>query len=354
MRTFTREYRRHEAREWGRGNLKGCVNVVIPSFTDDLTNVNEAAVRHDIRRCIELGFTGTLLVSEVNITLEEYRTFFEIANDESAGDLMLVHHGSWNNLEQNIEAVKIAEDNGAELALISYPPNFYPETQQDIYDYTRAVADATDLAVMLFPMNLWGFAPRIHQSDIPVPLLRRLIDDCPNVAAIKAEGGFPSIMGPIEAYRHFHNDVVISCPIEADMIPLAQLMPIQFSATSDTEFYGASIPTIFNHLQAGNHDEATRLFWDMMPARKAKQAVAPALSGGFTINRMAWKFQAWLQGFNGGPLRQPTMRIHDTQMNILRNGLRDCGLLPREEPNRDFFIGRNPSHAAPAAVARSA
>lgn len=342
---YVRQYGPKEAREWGREHLRGCVNVVIPSFTSDLLNLNEAAVRHDIRRCIQLGFRGTLLVSEVNITLDEYRTFFEVANDESKGQLMLVHHASWNNLAQNLAALKIAEENGAELVLLSYPPNFYPETEQDIYDYTRSLCDATEIAIMLFPMHLWGFSPRIHPSDIPVPLLRRLVDDCRNVAAIKAEGGFPSIMGPIEVHRHFHPEVVISCPIESDMIPLAQLMPIQFSATSDTEFYGSCIPTIFNHLQAGEHDEATRLFWEMMPARKAKQAVYTALSGGFFINRMAWKFQAWLQGFNGGPLRQPTMRIHDAQMNILRAGLRQCGLLPAEEPNRDFFIGRHPTGA---------
>jgi len=341
--SFSRSYGRADAREWGREHLKGCVNVVIPSFSNDLLSINEAGIRHDIRKSKELGFKGTLLVSEVNITLDEYRQFFEIANDEARGELMLVHHASWNDLAQNLEALKIAEDHGAELILISYPPNFYPESEQDIYDYTRAVCDATDIAVMLFPMNLWGFSSRIHPSDIPVPLLRRLVDDCPNVAAIKAEGGFPSIMGPVEAHRHFHKDVVISCPIESDMIPLAQLMPIQFSATSDTEYYGSRIPTIFNHLQAGELDEATRLFWDMMPARKAKQAVHPILSGGFFINRMAWKYQAWLQGFNGGPLRQPTMRIHDPQMNTLRNGLRECGLLPAEEHNREFFIGRHPT-----------
>ena len=63
--------------------------------------------------------------------------------------------------------------------LLSYPPNFYPESEQEIYDYTKAVCDATDLAVILFPMFLWGFSSRIHPSDIPTRLIRRLLDDCP-------------------------------------------------------------------------------------------------------------------------------------------------------------------------------
>lgn len=70
------------------------------------------------------------------------------------------------------------------------------------------------------------------------------------------------------------------------------------------------------------------------PARKARAALAAQLHGGAFINRQAWKFQAWLQGYNGGPLRQPTQRIHDAQMNALRRGLLDSGLEPTAAPTR--------------------
>jgi 4-hydroxy-tetrahydrodipicolinate synthase len=67
------------------------------------------------------------------------------------------------------------------------------------------------------------------------------------------------------------------------------------------------------------------------------------LYGGAFINRQAWKFQGWLQGYNGGPLRQPTQRIHDPQMFALRKGLIDAGLVPSMDPFREFFVGRNPA-----------
>lgn len=336
-------YRRHEARDWAREHLQGVVNVIIPSFTSDLTAINEAGVRHDVRRQLELGFDGALLVSEVAITQPEYRTFCEIAADEARGRQLLFHHSSWSDLDSALAALAIGEETGAECVLLSYPPSFYPETEQDVYDYTRAICDATSLGVMLFPMFLWGFSPRIHPSDIPVRLIRRLLDDCPNIVAIKAEGGFPGIMGLVESYRHFGDEVVISCPIEAEFIPLAQVMPLRLTATSDHEYYGSTIPTIYRHLVAGEHDAATDLYWQIQPARKIKQALAPQLHGGAFINRQAWKFQAWLQGYNGGPLRQPTQRIHDAQMNALRKGLLDSGLEPTTDPNRDFFVGRNPT-----------
>lgn len=336
-------YNRMNARDWAREKLVGVVNCTIPSFTDDLSAINEKAIRHDTRLAIEHGFVGTLGVSEVSITLPEYLDFLRIIKDEAGDRLIVTHHASWNNLAQNIEAVKGAEAAGAEFVLLSYPPNFYPESEQDIYDYTKAVCDATNLAVMLFPMFLWGFSSRIHPSDIPAALIRRLLDDCPNIVAIKAEGGFPSIQSVIECDRLFGKEVVISMPIEGELIPLSQVMPIQLSATSDHEYYGPMIPRVFNLLREEKFDEATAIYWQLHPARKIKGALAQQMHGGHFINRQAWKFQGWLQGYNGGPLRMPTQRIHDPQMIALRKGLIDAGLSPSMDPLREFFIGRNPA-----------
>ena len=183
-------YKKHEARDWAKEHLRGVANVVIPSFTADLKGMNEKGIRHDIRKEIELGFSGTLMVSEVAMTLSEYEQFFQWANDESRGVLKLIHHASFNTLDENIEAARIAERHGAELVLLSYPANFYAESNEDIYAYTKAFCDATDLAVMIFQVPHWGFE-RVHPSDIEASLLRRLIDDCPNVAVIKAEGECP-------------------------------------------------------------------------------------------------------------------------------------------------------------------
>jgi len=335
-------YTPSEAREWAREKLIGAVNCTIPSFTSDLRGINEKAIRHDVALAKRHGFIGTLGVSEVAISVPEYTDFLRIAKDEGGDDFVLVHHASWSNLEQNLEALAGAEEAGADIVLLAYPPNFYPETEQEIYDYTKAVCDATDLAVILFPMFLWGFSPRIHPSDIPVRLIRRLLDDCPNIAVIKAEGGFPHYMGAIECQRHFGKEVVISVPIESDLISLGQLFPIQLSATSDHEYYGPMIPRIMELLRAEKFDDATELFWQIHPGRKVKASLAPVVGGGAFINRQFWKFQGWLQGYNGGPLRQPTQRIHDAQMKALRQALVDSRLEPSLDPFREFFIGRNP------------
>ena len=102
-------YARAEARDWAREKLVGAVNCTIPSFSGDLRTLNEAAIRHDVRLAKQHGFIGTLGVSEVSITVGEYLDFLRIVKDEAGQGFHLVHHASWSNLEQNIEAITGAE-----------------------------------------------------------------------------------------------------------------------------------------------------------------------------------------------------------------------------------------------------
>jgi 4-hydroxy-tetrahydrodipicolinate synthase len=303
--------------------------------------VNELGVRHDVRRDIELGFAGALMVSEVGTTLEEYIRCLEWAVDEARGRLLLVHHASFNTLEENVEALRKAEAAGAELVLLSYPPSFYPADEQEIYEYTRAVCDSTSLAVLLFAITLWGFE-RVHPAALSMDLLDRLIHDCPNVVGVKAEGGHPSIAGFAHVWHRFHDRVIVTNPIVQSAIPLATMVPMQVIATSNTEYYGSAIPQIFRLAQQGEADKALESFWRITPAWRANEQVA-AIPAAHIVNRMAWKYQAWLAGFNGGPVRMPTTRIAWNQMQAFRKGLIDAGLYVTDDTDEKFFIGRNPS-----------
>src|SRR5690349_1854440 len=95
-------YSKAEARDWAWATMRGCANVLIPSYTADLQSLNEAAIRQDVQLEIQLGFWGTLLVAETATTLHEYTQFVEWAADESRGQLHLIHHASFNTLEENI------------------------------------------------------------------------------------------------------------------------------------------------------------------------------------------------------------------------------------------------------------
>jgi 4-hydroxy-tetrahydrodipicolinate synthase len=335
-------YEKTEAREWAKENMCGCANIVTPTFSSDLSQLNDSATRHDIRLEIELGFWGALMVSEVALTLSEYERFVSVGADEAQGRLHLIHHASFNTIADNLEAAKGSERAGATLALLGYPPNFYPKDEDEIYKYTKAFCDGTNLAVIIFPVPLWGFE-RIHPSAGFSPgLLRRLLDDCPNIVAIKAEGSMPSIGGFIDVYNRFGDEVIVIEPIEGNGLPMATILDLQFMGTSNYEYYGSAIPSIFKLIREGKTNEAMDEYWKLAPARQATTQAMAVLAGSNFLHRMLWKYQGWLQGFNGGPLRAPTMRLVDRQMKPLRQGLLSSGFDIEALDDAEFFVGRNP------------
>ena len=151
----------------------------------------------------------------------------------------------------------------------------------------------------------------------------------------------PHIMGPIEAHRAFHDEVVISFPMEHEFTPLSQLIDVPFCGTNFSAFFGPFLPRVFNMIRERRFDEATAEFHRIDPARKAFASVPQGGNG--LINRMMWKYEAWLQGYNGGPLRHPTARVYQRDMVALRRGLEAAGLNPTKDADELFFVGRNPA-----------
>ena len=332
-------YARNEARDWAAGRFRGVCNVIIPSFVQDLSDIDEVGIRHDVRLQIERGFAGFLAVSETATTAEEYLRFVQIAADEAAGRQLLIHHASFNTLEENIALANRAAEAGAHLALLSYPPSFYPLSQDDVENYTRRFCEEVDLAVILFPVPLWGFE-RLHPASLSIDMLERLVDDLPTVVAVKAEGGHPSIAGFTEVWNRLSDRIIVTMPIEKQAIPLATILPLQVIATSNTEYLGDTAPRMLALAQAGKHAEAMRLFWQVDPARRANDRI-DAIGSANSVHRMAWKYQAWLNGYNGGPLRMPTARLVSDQMRMLRAGLEASGLPVTNDPDEAFFLGRS-------------
>lgn len=316
---------------------------MLPTLNSSLTAVNEAAIRHDIRRERELGFWGTLLVSECGTTLDEMRQVIDISVDEGKTvGLRTMLLASFPTLDDTVSMVQYAEEAGVDLVLMSYPLLFHPGSEDEVFEYTKAVAEASGLGLMLFCIGLWNFH-RFHPSGFSPRLIRRLIDEVPNVVAIKNEVGGPGSAGVAEVFRRFKDDVVVCDPFEQDAPTWVSTFGMPFMGTSNYEYMGGEVPRYFDLLQAGQFDDAMDAYWKLHPARQANMQVAEGyVRGAGLVHRLVWKYQYWLNGFNGGPIRQPHLRLNDVQMRILRQGLERSGITPTPDADAEFFVGRNP------------
>lgn len=331
-------YTRGEIKDRARTEWEGGCNVTLPSFTEDFAGLNEAAIRHDVAHAARLGYWGTLVASESGTTFEEYKRFLEIAADAAPADFRIVAHLSFDTQEQTVEIARLAESVGAEAGLLSYPPAFRPSSASEIVDWTRAVTDRTDLAMILFGASSWGFKP-LHPAGFPVEALAEMsrID---TAAALKYEGGGPALISSFaEVHARCAEHVIVQNPMEQHAPALSRAFGVRWWGTSGYEAFGDRVPAMLAALNAGEHDKAMEVFWSYHAGREAKGAFHATFGGANLIHRNGWKYLGWLQGFNGGLLRMPQMRLLPGQMKALRSGLAASGFdLPADDA--DFYRGR--------------
>ena len=338
---YTRGEIKDRAREW-----VGLCNVTLPSFDESFEGLNEEGIRHDVRLAHRYGYWGTLVASECGTSVEEYIRFLEICADEAPADFQIVTHLSFDTVEQELEVARAAEAVGAEAGLLSYPPSFRPRSAGDIVEHTRYVAERTDLALILFGVATWGFKP-LHPAGFPFAALEEMVR-FETAAALKYEGGGAALFAALdEARRRCAEHVVVENPMEMQIPAQISNYGTRWFGTSGYESAGDRPVRVFEAASAGRFEEAMEIFWSYHPAREAKGQFHASFAGASLIHRVGWKYLGWLQGFNGGLLRMPQMRLQPGQMKALRAGAVASGFEVPEDVS-GFYAGRHPARTVRA------
>jgi 4-hydroxy-tetrahydrodipicolinate synthase len=331
-------YTRSEIKDRARQHWEGGCSVTLPSFRGDFTGLNEAGIRHDVARAAQHGFWGTLVASESGTTFEEYKRFMEVAAEAAPAGFRLVAHLSFDTVEQSLEVAALGEALGYEAGLLSYPPAFRPASAGEIVEHTRYVTDNTDLAMVLFGATTWGFK-HLHPAGFPVDALEEM-SKLETAAALKYEGGGSALMTAFsEVFERCSPHLLVQNPMEQHAPALARSFGVRWWGTSGYDAFGDRVPRMMAALNADRPDEAMQIFWSYHPGREAKGAFHATFAGANLIHRNGWKYLSWLQGYNGGLLRMPQMRLAPGQMKALRSGLAASGFeLPDDDG--DFYAGR--------------
>src|SRR3954454_8072113 len=333
-------YKRAEVKDRARSEWRGLCNVTLPSFNSDFSGLNEAGIAHDVQRAHSLGYWGTLVASESGTTFDEYKRFLEVAAEAAPDKFRLVAHLSFDTVEQAIAGARHAEGVGAEAALLSYPPTFRPSSARDIVDFTRHVSESSDLALVAFGVSTWGFTG--HPAGFPMDAIEEIVQ-LETVAALKYEGGGPALFSAYdEVFHRCDKFAIVENPMEMHIPALVRNYGVPWFGTSGYEALGSRPAEVYKAAAAGDFDKAMEVFWSCAPARAAKGQFHASFVGANLIHRVGWKYLGWLQGFNGGLLRMPQMRLVPAQMKALRAGYAASGFdLPTDDDG--FYAGRNPA-----------
>jgi hypothetical protein len=197
------------------------------------------------------------------------------------------------------------------------------------------------LAVVLFVVEHSNLR-RLDVRGFPADVLERLTKE-DTIVAVKYEVGRRQTSNTYDTFRRLEKgEVLLSDPMEFNAPMWVDIFGMQWMGTSNYEYYGDYVPRLLELLHAGQRDEAMEQYWQIQPARNARSQTMSS-DGANLVHRYLWKFQAWLNGYNGGPIRQTAMKLSETQMRTAADGVRKAGIAPADEPFADFFVGRNPA-----------
>ena len=166
-----------------RSSFEGCMTALVTPFKkgavdlDALTQLVEWQIASGIDGLVAVGTTG----ESATLTVDEHVAVIRHVVKVTAGRVPVIAGAGGNATTEALALSKASEDAGAD-ALLHVTPYYNRPTQDGLHAHFTAVADATDLPVMLYDI------PGRTGTAIASETLIRLADH-PRIAAVKDAKG---------------------------------------------------------------------------------------------------------------------------------------------------------------------
>lgn len=326
-----------ELKAWARERLVGVQNITFPSFSPDLSELDEDGIRWDVQQAIRHGFFATLCACETGLQFSEARRFVEIVADEAGDRLIVGVTLLFDSLDQNRAMLEHAQAVGCQLLQIGLPPNYYPHNPQEVLGQLQVLCDLAEIGVVLYPSPHYNLE-RFHPSGFPLDVLSEL---AAHPAAVAVEAGEPGLAADLVA--RVGGQLLINNPVDRLLPLMVQAGAQQYIGPGTYEAYQSpDLPQMveyFRLLRAGQTAQAMEIYWRLAPMRGLFESrqMSTAMLGCYHWPLL--KYHQWLVGGNGGYTRQPCMKLHQHELEPIKFLLMQMGI-PARQPDEEFYFGR--------------
>ena len=138
----------------------------------------EAQIAGGVDGIVPMGTTG----ESPTVSTEEHLEVIRVCIETVAGRCQVIAGTGANCTAEAIEMTKAAAAMGADGTL-QVCPYYNKPNQEGVYQHFKAIAEATDLPIMLYSI------PGRSGIEIAVDTVARLAAHCPTIVAIKEAGG---------------------------------------------------------------------------------------------------------------------------------------------------------------------
>ncbi|MBJ7604569.1 MAG: 2,4-dihydroxyhept-2-ene-1,7-dioic acid aldolase [Candidatus Dormibacteraeota bacterium] len=205
-----------------------------------------------------LSVTGTTGEPSA-LTLDEREEVMRYVAERIAGRVPLVPGTGTNNLAETLRLTRFAEALGASAALLIVPYYNRP-SQEGLYRYFAAIADAVDLPLVIYNI------PGRTAVNIAPATLARLRRDQPQIVGVKESNkDFEHVC---RVLHECGRDFLVFSGIELLCYPMLAIGGAgHVSATGN--LLPKEVAAIYDLVQAGKHGEALDLHYQLLPLNDA-------------------------------------------------------------------------------------
>jgi 4-hydroxy-tetrahydrodipicolinate synthase len=335
---------RKERKAWARQHFRGFENILLPSFTPDLEQLDEAGIRLDVRNSIAHGFFSSLAAC-IALTPEESKRFVEIATDEAAGRISIaLAEGGAGLATHDLDLIAHAERVGCSHMILDLPRE---GSAADLIRLATELCEHTNMGIYLWAAQVHDFK-RFHPSGIPFEVFDALAP-LPNIIALKAGSPDPAVI--FQLFERYNDQMLIGA-LMLDIMPMGvKAFSQQWSGAWTVE--AVQTPQkryaveFFSLLTEGKYEPAMSLYWThLAPAFGAMMKVLGPLMprGGHPWEHL--KVYQFLGGGNGGRMRPDKEQavalpaVTQADLDAVAGVFRSVGLEPAELPLQAFQVGR--------------
>ncbi|HEV2493208.1 MAG TPA: 4-hydroxy-tetrahydrodipicolinate synthase [Terriglobia bacterium] len=242
-------------------SIRGCGTALVTPFKRD-GSIDEAALRRLVQFQLREGidFLVPCGTTGETPTLEhgEYLGVIRIVMQEAAGKVPIVAGVSGNSTKKVSELAEEVERLGVQ-AILSVAPYYNKPTQEGLYQHFKAIAESTDLPVILYNV------PSRTSSNIEPATVARL-SKVPNIIGIKEASG--SIVQQMEVLAAVEPGFSVLSGDDAFTLPLMAAGGVGVISVASNEIPGAMTRLVHLCLDS-KFDEARRLNAQLLPLMQA-------------------------------------------------------------------------------------
>ena len=290
----------------------GIIPPVVTPFTDD-GKFNEKAFRKIVNHLIESGVHGIFPLGTTGefyaFDTDEIRCIFEATKDEVRGRVPIYAGASHITTRGVIERVHIAEDVGFDAVSV-LTPMFISQTQDELYEYYKTIAENTKL-----PVIMYNNKPKTNVTIEPRTVSR--LAEIDNIIGIKDSTG--DFTNSAEYLRLTKDNGKFSVLIGRDTLIYAGLCSgAAGSIASCANVAPRLVADIYDKFKAGDFKGSLDAQFALNPLRIAcNMGTFPEVI----------KEGLELEGYNAGKCLPPIRPLSGEQREALRILLKEMGLI---------------------------